>query len=88
MRCIAVIEAQRPGLDSVLIWDRDGQLVAFAYQDGRVTMTRPLQATSLEGGITEVQDNFQVTVGQVTKIADWTDTRPPGQVATTMRTRW
>jgi hypothetical protein len=88
MRCVAIIEASRPGLDSVIIWDQDGQLVAFAYEDGRVKMTRPLAAANLDQGIGEVRDNFQITATQVTRLEQWVDTRPPEQQTTVIPARW
>lgn len=88
MRCVAVIEATRPGLDSVLLWDRDGQLVAFAYLDGKVTMTRPLNAHTLDAGISEVLESFQINQGQMTRITDWSSTGlQPGTVVAAP-TRW
>lgn len=88
MRCMAVIEAQRPGLDSVLIWDRNGELVAFAYQDGKVTMTRPLTAQdTLENATTEALTAFQVTDGRMTPVADWANAVPVRSSAG-QRARW
>jgi hypothetical protein len=88
MRCIAVIEAQRPGLDSVLLWDRDGQLVAYAYLEGKVTMTRPLNAATLETGITEVLESFQINQGQATRITDWSSTGLQSGSVVAAPTRW
>lgn len=89
MRCIAVIEAQRPGLDSVIVWAQpDDRLVAFAYQDGKVTMTRPLAATTVDDAVTEIRNNFQITDGQYTRITDWTVTSSTIEPLTPTRTRW
>lgn len=88
MRCIAVIEAQRPGLDSILIWDRDSQLVAFAYQDGRVMMTRPLAATSIEDATNETLEAFQVNQAQFSKVTDFTSTAVTAQTVGAPRRRW
>ena len=88
MRCIAVIEADRPGIDSVLIWEKDGQLVAFAYENGRVTMTRPLEAPTLDLAVDEVRHNFQITAGQLSRITDWTDAAIPADPLTPTRRRW
>jgi hypothetical protein len=90
MRCIAVIEAERPGLDSAIIWERDGTLVAFAYLNGHTTMTRPLNHADLDNAIAEVRDAFQIGSGQLQRITDWTNlaTKPPEQLARNPRTRW
>jgi hypothetical protein len=88
MRCIAVIEAERPGVDSVILWDRDGQLVAFAYEDGRVSMTRPLQAQDLSGALDEIREAFQITAGQVSRITDWTDKALRTDPMAPRRQRW
>jgi hypothetical protein len=90
MRCIAVIEAERPGLDSAIIWDRDGSLVAFAYLDGHTTMTRPLEAQDVDGALDEVRVAFQIGAGQLQRITDWSNlaTIPPEQLARNPRTRW
>jgi hypothetical protein len=89
MRCLAVIEAQRPGLDSVLIWDRDQQLVAFAYQDGKVTMSRPLEhQDTLDNAVAEVLEAFQITQAQMTRVTDWTTAPVQGQLVTQPRVRW
>ena len=90
MRCIAVIEAERPGLDSAIIWDRDGQLVAFAYLDGRVTMTRPLEALDLDRALNEAADAFQITSGQTQRVTDWSANvqGAPERLARNPRTRW
>jgi len=74
MHCVAVIEANRPGLDTVIIWDDNGRLIAFAYEEGIVRMTRPLAAMTLDDGVNEVRDNFQIIEGQLTRIRDWHDT--------------
>ena len=88
MRAVAVIEATRPGVDSVIIWERDDQLVAFAYEDGKVKMTRPLAAITLDEGIAEVQANFQLPTGQLHRITNWQDhTISPERLSTT-RQRW
>ncbi len=74
MQCAAVIQATRPGLDSIIIWARDdGQLIAYAYQDGRVQMTRPLAATTVDQAIPEIRQNFQIDDAQITR-AHWQDT--------------
>lgn len=88
MRCIAVIEAQRPGLDTVLVWDRDGTLVAVAYLDGKITMTRPLAAGSLEDGVNEVLESFQINQGQFTRVTDWTQSAVQAEAIGPTRTRW
>lgn len=85
MRCLTVIEAQRPGLDSVLIWETQDALIAFAYLDGRVMMTRPLQAVTLDQAATEAMNAFQITEARTTRIGDWTTTTIQ---ATPARARW
>lgn len=88
MRCLAVIEANRPGLDCVLIWERDNDLIAFAYLDGRVMMTRPLADTStLDNAINETVQAFQIGTAQLTRISDWSNQAVQAQTITT-RTRW
>jgi len=88
MRCVAVIEAQRPGLDSVLIWESGGDLIAFAYLDGRVTMTRPLADTStLDNAINEAVESFQIGSAQLTRVSDWSNTAVQAENVTT-RNRW
>lgn len=78
MKCAAVIEAARPGLDSIIIWARDdGQLVAYAYQDGKVQMTRPLAAGTIDQAIPEVRDNFQINQAQLTRAHNWQDATVP-----------
>lgn len=71
MRCVAVIQTDQLAHDTVILWDADGRLIAFAYLDGQVKMTRPLAAATLEEGITETQTGFQIQGGQITRIADW-----------------
>lgn len=71
MRCVAVIEAQRPGLDSVILWTDDERLVAVAYLEGQVKMTRPLNADSIDAGVREALDGFQVVDAQVTTVSQW-----------------
>jgi len=73
MRCIAVVEAARPGLDSVIVWEDQGRLVAFAYLDGKVKMTRPLDALTIDDAVNEIRENFQITAGQFSRLTDWTD---------------
>ena len=77
MKCAAVINAQRPGLDSIIIWARDEQLIAYAYQDGRVMMTRPLAATTIDQAIPEIRHNFQIDEAQLTRAHGWQDTITP-----------
>lgn len=89
MRCVAVIEAQRPGLDSVLIWDRDNQLVAFAYLDGKVTMSRPLaNQDTLDNAAAEAVQAFQISQAQLTQVTDWTAAPAQGQIVANPRKRW
>jgi hypothetical protein len=88
MRCVAVIEAERPGLDSVILWDNGEQLVAFAYQDGKVSMTRPLEAGNIDQAVSEVQAAFQINAGQLTRVTDWQTTAVQAQPIPTTRRRW
>jgi hypothetical protein len=89
MRCIAVIEAERPGLDSVLIWDRDGEMIAFAYLNGKVTMTRPLQAQdTLDNAINEAAQSFQINSGQLIRVTDWANSSTRVEPVAPTRTRW
>lgn len=71
MKCVAIVEAQRPGLDSVILWEDNDRLVGFAYLDGKVTMTRPLAANDLTQAINEVRTSFQINEAQLTRIYDW-----------------
>lgn len=71
MRCTAVIEADTPDLDTVIVWDDNTRLVAVAYQDGQIKMTRPLDAATLNDGIAEIQTQFHIDTGHVTRITDW-----------------
>jgi hypothetical protein len=89
MRCIAIIEAQRPGLDSAIVWERDeGQLVAFAYLEGRVTASRPLDADTLNVAIDEVRHNFQITDAQLTRVHDWQDRTAVSERLVATPRRW
>ena len=88
MQCVAVIQATRPGIDSIILWAReDGQLIAYAYQNGRVQATRPLNATTIDQAIPEIRDNFQITTAQLTRTNAWQDTiaAPTSQIGPT---RW
>lgn len=86
MRPIAIIEAERPGLDSVILWDAGERLVGFAYLDGKVTMTRPLEATEIVAAAREACEHFQITESQLTRVADWQG--KPSQRITPVGTRW
>jgi hypothetical protein len=88
MRCIAVIEAERPGLDSVLIWEREGTLVAFAYQDGHTTMTRPLVGADLNAAVSEIAEAFQINAGELQRITDWSSPTSTVETIKPVRTRW
>ncbi len=88
MRCIAVIDASRPGLDTVIIWDDGSQLLAFAYEQGQVKMTRPLAAPTLDMAVTEATVSFQVTDGHVTRINEWAATLPTTELAAALPKRW
>lgn len=88
MRAVAVIEATRPGLDSVIVWEQDGRLIAFGYLDGKVAMTRPLAANTLDDGISEVQENFQITAGQLHRVTNWQDNTITAEPVPTSRVRW
>lgn len=57
MKPVTIIEAERPGIDSAIIWDNDGQLVAFAYEHGRVMQTRPLVS---DDPLREVTEAFRL----------------------------
>lgn len=90
MQAAAIIEAQRPGLDTVILWINDSdQLVAFAYENGHVKMTRGIAAPDLDGAIREVRDNFQINAAQLTRIHNWHDTvAVTERIAVNPRTRW
>jgi hypothetical protein len=87
MRCVAAIQATRPGIDSILLWDDNDRLIAIAYQDGKVMMTRPLQADTLEDAATETLQAFQIPNGNLTRIADYTATTTVTPVTQPSR-RW
>lgn len=89
MEAVAVIEAQRPGLDTVIIWNDGHRLVAFAYENGRVKMTRPLDVATLDDGLLEVRDAFQINDAQLTRIHNWRDTTAVTErILANPRTRW
>jgi len=88
MKPIAIIEAQRPGLDSVILWDDGQQVIAYAYEHGHVTKTRPLTGPSLDDAILEVRDNFQINDAQLTKIHQWPTQHTQPQRILQMPTRW
>ena len=88
MNCVAVIQANRIDVDTVILWDDGSQLVAFSYLEGRVTRTRPLAATSVDQAINEVRDNFQIAEGHVTRIQDWVDTAPRAEPVGDLPRRW
>ena len=88
MRAIAVIEATRPGLDSVIVWEMDGRLVAFAYLDGKVKMTRVLDVPSLDEGIAEVQRGFQINAGQLHRVTNWQENTITAEPMPINRRRW
>lgn len=89
MNCIAVIQANRIDVDTVILWDDGSQLVAFAYLEGRVMRTRPLAAKGTDDAINEVRDTFQLTSGgQVTRIRDWVDTVARTEPIADLPRRW
>ena len=89
MRCVAILNTERPGLDTVIVWqDNTGRLIAFAYLDGQVKMTRPLTAATFDEGVAEVQIGFQLGTGQVTRITDWANIAAPTRTSPAASTRW
>lgn len=87
MRCVAVIEADQPALDTVILWTDNDRLVAFAYLNGQVKMTRPLAAATLDDAVTETVAAFQVTSAQITRIANWDNIAARPEPAATA-SRW
>lgn len=67
MRCLAIIEAVRPGLDCVIIWRVGERMVAVAYEKSKVTMTRPVEG-KLEDGINEMRIAFQINSEQLDRV--------------------
>ena len=88
MRCVAVIEAQRPGLDTVILWDDSTRLLAYAYEGGRVTMTRVLDASTLNNAIRETQEAFQINQAQLTRIHNWESQTAQTEKIGTLPDRW
>lgn len=89
MRCIAIIEAERPGLDSAIIWEDGSRLIAFAYLNGRVQKTLPVEgATTLDNAIFEVRQRFQITEGQLTRVHDLSENVAQQQRIVAMPRRW
>jgi hypothetical protein len=88
VRCVAIIQAARPGIDSVLIWENNDRLIAFAYLDGRVSMTRPLEANTLDQAATETLTAFQIPDGQLTRLSEWSSTQIQGQAPVAVPKRW
>jgi hypothetical protein len=88
MQPVAIIEAERPGLDAVILWDDGNRLIAFAYLDGRVTMTRVIGAGDLNGAIAETRENFQISDAQLTRIHDWHETHVSKERLTVLPSRW
>ena len=86
MRCVTVIEAQLPGLDTVILWDDTTRLIAYAYQDGRVTMTRALNADTLPRAIAETQEAFQIDQAQLIRVHNWN--RDQVETIATLPDRW
>lgn len=76
MRCLAVmVDIDHRGIDSVILWERDGQAVAIAYLDGKVTMTRPLEATTFDECVSEFSEAFAIRHGRVARIQEWVQVR-------------
>jgi hypothetical protein len=73
MKLIAVIEAQRPGVDHVILWDDSDRLIAYAYEHGHVTKTRPLSTLDVTGAVRETLDAFQINDAQLTRVHDRPD---------------
>ena len=87
MRCVAVIEADQPTLDTVILWNDNERLIAFAYLNGHVKMTRPLTAPSLDDAVAEATNAFQIAAAQITRIANW-DTIAARPANTATSSRW
>jgi hypothetical protein len=83
MRATAIIEAERPGIDTIIIWGDTDRLIAFGYENGRVTMTRPLTSADPNR---EALDAFQVASGELTTIID--PTSLPTRPVRTLPARW
>lgn len=72
MRAVALIETGNTDIDTVILWNDQGRLVAIAYEAGRTKMTRPLDAVSLDDGVAEVRTAFQIDTGMLSRITHWT----------------
>ena len=70
MRCAAVIEAERPGLDHVILWDDGDRLIAYAYEQGQITKTRPLTGADINAAVNETLAAFQINDAQLTRVHD------------------
>lgn len=88
MRCIAIIEAERPGLDSVIIWETGDRIIAYAYENGKVTMTRPLDGTNMNAAINEVRERFQINDAQLTRVHNWAETPATKERIVATPRRW
>ena len=73
MKVTAIIEAQRPGVDHVILWDDNDRLVAYAYENGHVTKTRPLSSPDITTAVRETLDAFQINDVQLTRIHERPD---------------
>ena len=68
MKIIAIIEAERPGIDHVILWDDDDRLVAYAYEQGHVMKTRPLSEADTTRAVQETLAAFQINDAQLTRV--------------------
>ena len=74
MKVIAIIEAERPGLDHVILWnDNDDRLIAYAYEHGHVTKTRPLVEADTTRAVAETLNAFQINDAQLTRVHERPD---------------
>lgn len=72
MRCIAVIgDIDNPGIDNVILWDREGETVAIAYRDGQVLMSRPLEGDTFDARTQDMRTAFGIHDARITRITTW-----------------
>lgn len=72
MRPIAVlVDIDTPTVDSVILWQEDDQLVAYAYQNANVTRRQVLTPGLFDDQIAEVRAVFDIRDARITWIQVW-----------------
>lgn len=62
MKPIAILQADQPAVDTIILWKDDDRQIAVAYLDGQVKMTRPVET------VQEALEAFGVPDGQLIDI--------------------